>query len=132
MFLHTILVRFRDCTGEDIRIESSLFFFFFFLTYLSVLLIQRCSDSPLNIYLQPTFPFRWIYQVSFTNIILCHQSSFIFFNHIINLIPCFGLDITFPFTNIWFGFSFRLYISYTCPYAQRVWIARNFKVVFLY
>ncbi|KAK8913709.1 Glutathione S-transferase L3 [Platanthera zijinensis] len=22
----------------------------------------------------------------------------------------------------------RLYISYTCPYAQRTWIARNYKV----
>lgn len=29
------------------------------------------------------------------------------------------------FTIYWF----RLYISYSCPYAQRVWIARNFKVV---
>lgn len=25
---------------------------------------------------------------------------------------------------------FRLYISYTCPYAQRVWITRNCKVIF--
>ncbi|KAE8702563.1 xylem cysteine proteinase 1-like [Hibiscus syriacus] len=23
----------------------------------------------------------------------------------------------------------RLYMTYTCPFAQRVWIARNYKVV---
>ncbi|KAF5952155.1 hypothetical protein HYC85_010099 [Camellia sinensis] len=27
------------------------------------------------------------------------------------------------------GMLFRLYTSYICPYAQRVWIARNYKVV---
>ena len=26
------------------------------------------------------------------------------------------------------NYIFRLYISLTCPYSQRVWIARNFKV----
>ena len=25
----------------------------------------------------------------------------------------------------------RLYISYTCPFAQRVWITRNYKVIFM-
>lgn len=30
------------------------------------------------------------------------------------------------------GFSWRLYISYMCPYAQRVWITRNCKVVCIF
>ena len=31
-----------------------------------------------------------------------------------------------------FSFSFqRLYINYACPFAQRVWITRNYKVIFM-
>ena len=46
---------------------------------------------------------------------------------------CLGCFIPYLLKWIWTFFFFfqRLYINYACPFAQRVWITRNYKVIFM-
>jgi len=71
----------------------------------------KSSYSSPNFHLQATSSFRRNYQV------------------LLLILPDFCADY-YIFFNICFEFCNRLYISYLCPYAQRVWITRDYKVIY--
>lgn len=65
---------------------------------------------------------------TFLTFILSYASSLFYSNA--NFI--LGLNVFVMLTVLLFVFNnCRLYISYTCPYAQRAWITRNCKVISL-